>query len=275
VLYNASVYRDETGKVSGVFAAARDITERKRAEEELRKHREHLEELVEQRTRELRETEERAEREYTTIVQTALDGFWVDDLKGRILDVNDSYCKMTGYSREELLTMSIPDIEASERPEDVARHIDKIMNHGYDRFETRHRRKDGTPIEVEVSVNYSEIGGGRLIVFVRDITARKRAEEALRESEGKLRLMFESINDGIVVTDLNGVIIETNARAVRMGACSSKEGLLGRGSLELIAPREHERAAANLQKTLEQGAISNMEYTLTVGITRPQEMIGH
>ena len=99
--------------------------------------------------------------QYTTIVETALDGFWIIDLKGRFLDVNDSYCKMTGYTREELLTMSIPDIEALEEPGETAEHIKKIIEQGYDRFETCHKCKDGKTIQCEVSAKYSDFGGGK------------------------------------------------------------------------------------------------------------------
>jgi PAS domain S-box-containing protein len=101
-----------------------------------------------------------AETKYTTIVEATLDGFWIIDLKGRFLNVNDSYCRMTGYTREELLAMSIPDIEASEKPEETARHIKRIVEQGYDRFETRHRCKDGQIIELEISAKYSDVEGG-------------------------------------------------------------------------------------------------------------------
>ncbi|MBI5081477.1 MAG: PAS domain S-box protein, partial [Chloroflexi bacterium] len=85
----------------------------------------------------------RAEEEYRTIIGTALDGFWITNMQGRFLDVNDAYCNLIGYSREELLTMSIPDVEAVEKPEEIAAHIRKITEVGRDHFETRHRCKDG------------------------------------------------------------------------------------------------------------------------------------
>jgi PAS domain S-box-containing protein len=122
------------------------------------------------------------EEKYRTIVSTTMDSFWIVDMQGRFLDVNDAYCRVIGYSRDELLTMSISDIEAEERTEETARRIQKIMEVGGDRFETRHKCKDGRIIDIEVGVNYMEIGGGRMFVFLHDITERKRAEEALRES---------------------------------------------------------------------------------------------
>jgi hypothetical protein len=166
---------DENGKPLRMVGTCMDITDRKRAEEELKKHRDHLEELVEERTTELRESERRTR----AIIQTALEGFWISDLQGHFLDVNDSYCRMIGYSREELLRMSIPDVEAIEEPEETVKRIKHILEHGYDRFESRHRRKDGKMIDLEISATYSAEGGEQLIVFLRDISERKRAEKQI------------------------------------------------------------------------------------------------
>ncbi|UCH50435.1 MAG: PAS domain S-box protein, partial [Chloroflexota bacterium] len=144
-----------------------------------------------------------AEQEYQTIIQTAMDGFWLADMQGQLLDVNEAYCDLIGYSRDELLNMSIPDVEAVEKPEETAEHIRKIGEFGLDRFETRHRRKDGELVDVEVSVNYVPFHGGRMFVAIRDISERKRAEEALKESEGRYRLIAENISDVIWTSDMN------------------------------------------------------------------------
>jgi PAS domain S-box-containing protein len=148
VLVYASPLRDPDGTLKGYVGSVTDITERKEAE-----------------------------AEYRTILATAMDGFWISDHEGRFIDVNDAACRHLGYSREELLGgMRIKDIEAAESPEDVAPHIRKIREVGHNRFETLHRRRDGTLVDTEVSVNYLDIGGGRFFVFIRDITERKKAE---------------------------------------------------------------------------------------------------
>jgi len=170
-------------------------------------------EELEQRVKELeKETVDRkwAEERSATIIQTALDGFWINDIKGQILDVNDSYCLMTGYTREELIAMSIPDLEEVEKPKETAKHIKKIIKQGYDRFESRHRRKDGKIIEVEVSVKYLGVGGGQMVAFVRDVTERKKAEDAFGKSEEKYRDMFENVSDFLYFHDLEGNFTETN-----------------------------------------------------------------
>lgn len=129
----------------------------------------------------------KSELEHKTILSTAIDGFWLADTQGRILDVNNAYCQMTGYSREEILTMSVPDIEAVEIPEETAHRIQRIIKTSWDRFESRHRCKDGKIIDVEVSVNYLRIEGERFFAFIRDITERKRLGDELRHSMQSLK----------------------------------------------------------------------------------------
>ena len=153
-----------------------------------------------------------AEEKQQAIIKTALDGFWTCNLDGKFLEVNDSYCKMIGYTREELLKMSIQDIEAVENPEQTAQRIKKIAEEGSDRFETQHKRKDGKVIDIEISVNCPNAGEGQMFVFVRDITGRKRAQEALRVSEEKYRSIFESANDLILLIDDKGKILDVNSK---------------------------------------------------------------
>jgi len=133
----------------------------------------------------------RAEEKQKAIIQTALDGFWLCDIKGKILEVNDSYCRMIGYTRKELLEMSIQNIEAIEKPEQTARRIKKIVENGSDRFETRHKRKDGKIIDIEISVNYLNIDEGLMVVFVRDITRRKRVQKLQQDENYVLTLLSQ------------------------------------------------------------------------------------
>jgi PAS domain S-box-containing protein len=163
---------------------------------ELEETHQHLAEL------EVSETErKKAEHELQTILKTALDSFWRTDLEVKFLEVNDSFCKMTGYTREELLKMSTQEIEAVDSPEEIAQRIKKIVEQGSDWFETRHKRKDGNIIDVEVSVNYLDVGEGQFFVFARDITQRKRAEEALKESDEFSTSLLENAPNPITVVN--------------------------------------------------------------------------
>jgi len=154
----------------------------------------------------------RAEEKHRVVLETALDGFWINDLDGRLLEVNDSYCRMVGYTREELLTMSIPDIEAVEKPEETGQHMKKLTEQGSLRFESRHKCKDGRMIDVEISAHYVDTEGGQVVAFVRDITERKRAEQALGESELKYRTLVENIPQKIFLKDRNSVYLSCNSK---------------------------------------------------------------
>jgi diguanylate cyclase (GGDEF)-like protein/PAS domain S-box-containing protein len=117
--------------------------------------------------------------EYHAIIQTTSDGFNICDANGNILEANGSYCRIIGYSVNELKTMNIAELEAIENTEMVAAHISKIINVGSDSFTSRHKRKDGTEIDVEVTITYLDDRGGRFFSFVRDITDRKKLEVEL------------------------------------------------------------------------------------------------
>ena len=132
--------------------------------------------------------------ELKAILRSSQDGFVLLDLSGRILDVNEAACRATGYSREELLGFTIQDVEAQQTPAEIERHIAAVIREGSERFETRHRRRDGSLIEVEVSANYLAAGGGKFVVFLRDISARKKAEQALEFEHSVL----EQVRDDLV-----------------------------------------------------------------------------
>ena len=150
------------------------------------------------------------EEKYKSILQTAVDGFWLSDLQGRLLEVNDSYCRMSGYSKEELLSMYIPEVEGNMGPAEVAAKIDGVLKNGHDRFETRHRHKNGKLYHVEVSVQYLAIDGGKLVTFLRDINVLKEAEEEKKILQGQLlqAQKMESIGRlaGGVAHDFNNML---------------------------------------------------------------------
>lgn len=172
----AKVYRDEHGTPVRMIGSVHDITEQKAAEMELARYREHLEDLVRERTAEV----ERASRRNAIIVHAAMDGFFTASLAGRLIDCNEAYCRMLGYTREEMLQLHLRDIEADETPEEMAAHVRRIGEQGRDRFDTRHRRKDGGLVHVEVNVALATIGEEQhFFAFVHNITDRKAYEAAL------------------------------------------------------------------------------------------------
>lgn len=121
-----------------------------------------------------------SEEKYRTIFRSAMDGFWRVNREGRLLEVNEAYCRMSGYSARELLGLSIPDLEAGGSADALAAHIQKVLREGEDRFESKHFRKDGGIFDIEISVQPCPSDRGQFIVFLRDISDRKKAEETLQ-----------------------------------------------------------------------------------------------
>ncbi len=117
---------------------------------------------------------------YRAVIETSQDGFFVLDIQGRLLEVNDAYTRMSGYSREELLGMNIADLEARMSPQQIAEAIEDISREGGSLFHTLHKAKSGRVRQVEINVSYWPIESGRLFVFARDINLRQRSEALLK-----------------------------------------------------------------------------------------------
>ncbi len=122
------------------------------------------------------------------ILETTMDSYILADTDGKIIEINQAYCDLIGYSREELLKMNIRQLEASMPSEEVEHRIQKMVSLGKDRFETKHKHKDGYLLDLETSISIlNEVERPMIAAFMRDITQRKKAENALRDNEYLLR----------------------------------------------------------------------------------------
>ena len=174
-------------------------------------------------------------QQYQAVVQASMDGFWITDGEGCILEANEAICKMHGYTREQLIGLRIPDIEADETPELAAAHMRTMVENGYVRFEARHKRRDQSVFHVDVSVLFVPALGDRFYAFVRDITAQKLGQERLQVAAN----VFEHAREGILVTDANACIIEINQAFTRITGYSRSE-VLGRNPSLLSSGRHTE-----------------------------------
>ena len=177
VSLSISPIRDEGGAVLGAATVARDISGRKADESRLKMFR--------------------------ALLDKSNDAIEVLDPETfRLLDVNETACRSLGYSRDELLTMSILDIDP-EVDEQKSKQLDEELHaRGSVVLETRHRRKDGSTFPVEVGISQVKLDRDYRITVARDITERKRAETMLRDSEARLRAIFDGALDGIAMVDL-------------------------------------------------------------------------
>jgi PAS domain S-box-containing protein len=199
--YNDSDIRQLTLLMEGMWT----IIRHKRTEEALQTAREELEQRVEARTAELEKANAALQAEVTERkqIEQALreseqrlrslyegidDGVFVHDAEGRILDCNAATCRRLGYTREELLHMTTRDIDAPEFAEGFEARLAQQQAEGQLTCEGIHVTKDGRRIAVDVNTSVIEYRGEpAVLAVVRDITERKRAEEALRRSEANLR----------------------------------------------------------------------------------------
>jgi two-component system cell cycle sensor histidine kinase/response regulator CckA len=190
----------EDGAVAGTISFGIDMTERKAMEEKLR---------------------------FTQLSVDSAEEMvcWISQ-NGRLLYVNDSFCRCHGYSREELLDMAIYDIDPNLPMRSWPERWLEDQTRGRLPFETVHNTKDGRLLPVEVVVHDVEYGGIQLnVAFHRDITERKTAEEALRESQARFKAVFENTAIGVVICDRRGQVLRANA---------AMEQLLGRAEAELV-----------------------------------------
>jgi len=117
---------------------------------------------------------------YRRLVRTSPDACLLTDDDGRLLDVNDAYCQLSGYARADLLQLSLQQILALDEPGAITRQLATIRRTGSARSETLQRRQDGTCSAVELSISWSGESGGRFLVFVHDLRARQQTERLLR-----------------------------------------------------------------------------------------------
>jgi PAS domain S-box-containing protein len=179
-------------------------------------------------------------QEYDIFIGTTTDSFAILDLKGRILEVNDAYCRLMGYTREEFLGKSLADIEAKESEEDTRRHIQYIKKNGYDRFFSQLRHKNGSVLDVEISARFLNVRGGMFFAFTRDITAQVEAQKQLEHSEARYRAIVDGQAELICRYDADCRLTFVNEAYCRYFAMT-REALLGVDWLTLVP--ENERAS--------------------------------
>ncbi|HEU4846632.1 MAG TPA: PAS domain S-box protein, partial [Rubrobacteraceae bacterium] len=260
--------------MGAVVINSRDITERKRAEAEIRRLNEDLEARVAERTIQLEsalaELEQRerslleSERQLRQLFENSADALFVHDEHGRFVDCNAQACRALGYTREELLELSVADlathlISEEERREKKGRTLWERARRGAPGrmvgFEENElRRKDGTTFPVEVGVGALEYKGRRLIfASVRDTTERKLAEAALKESERRYRAVVEQAAEGILLVDVDTKrVLETNAAYQDLLGYSTEEAL--RLSLYELVPYSREDMDCYVERVLESGS---------------------
>jgi len=207
------------------------------------------------------------EARYRLVYENLADGVFRTDQDGIILMSTAKGAEIFGYTVEELEGKSFTMLL---HPDDMPAILHAFAE-SRDRMETvpggieaRGVRKDGSTIHFHTT-NSVLIKGGEFQGYqslIRDVTIRKEAEEALRESEELYRGLIDTSPDAITLTDLEGNLVFVNDQVLRLHRASSREELMGISAFDLIAEEDHERAMENLKRTLAEGSIRNVRYTM-------------
>jgi PAS domain S-box-containing protein len=239
VSYNAATFNDRDGKLQGVFAAARDVTDQKALEERLREQRTYLRGLIE----------------------SSVDGLVTVDPEGFISDVNDRMCEMTDYGRTELIGTRFADYFTD--PELARTGVQRTFDAG---FVTEYALTliSRTRRHLRVSFNASVFRGADgdvrgIFASARDVTDRVRLEDQLREQQTYLRGLIESSVDGLVTVDPEGFITDVNAQMCKM-AGYERADLIGSAFNHYFT--DPGAADAGVNQTLGLGVVTNYELVL-------------
>ena len=230
-------------KPSAIQGIARDITASVRANQALQ------------------ESQER----YRTLAENAMDGIYVISPDG-FEYVNPAFEKIFGYKAHEVcqndfnfLDLIHPDDRELVLQRENGRKKGKELPPEYS-FRILTKNKKIKHVEVSTVPLHGE--KVRVLGILRDATIRKQAEEALRDSEEKYKILVQTSPDAVTVTDLEGRITYVSRQTLELHGYRHEKELLRKSAFELISPVDRKRAMINLQKTLKEGRLKNMEYTL-------------
>jgi diguanylate cyclase (GGDEF)-like protein/PAS domain S-box-containing protein len=173
------------------------------------------------------------------LIDRAVDAaFWADQ-RGRFFYVNEAACASLGYTRDELLQRSVPDILPPADADLFARLSEQVRRYGPFTFECVHVAKGGIPFPVEVTLSHLEFNGrGFYGAFARDIAERQQVDLALRESEERYRSLFDGVPIGLYRTTPSGVLLDANAALVKILGYPSRVSLLQANAADIYVDLE-------------------------------------
>jgi two-component system, cell cycle sensor histidine kinase and response regulator CckA len=209
--------------------------------------------------REAQEALARAERRFTQLVEHASDGIALTDTALRLVAVNSAACRLTGYTQDELLQRRVPDLLD---PEDLAAMpllLDDVRAGRDVVTERRIRRKDGSVLVAEVSARLSEDDGVQAIV--RDVTKRHEAEQALRESEERFRLLYQYLPLAYQSLSEHGTLVMVNDAWLALTGYTRGRAV-GRRFSEFLAPPSTEVYESKFWRAIATADVHDVELTV-------------
>jgi PAS domain S-box-containing protein len=201
-----------------------------------------------------------SDEKYRQIFNTETDAIMLFDAETRhFIDVNDAALNLYGYTKEEFLKLSHQDITAEPEKSDVT--IEQTLKGKLDRIPVRyHKKKSGTLFPVEISSNTFTLKNRKVLCgAIRDITERKRTEEALQESKERYRMIFENIQDVYYEVTLDGIILEVSP-SIKEVSKYTREELIGTSAYHLYA--DPEKRDEFVRELLKNGKVDDYEIIL-------------
>jgi PAS domain S-box-containing protein len=199
------------------------------------------------------------EEKYKVIQETSIDSFCITDLSGHLLDVNNPFIAMMGYTKKELLTKTLQDLENKNNSGAINQIIERVIQTGTETSEVEQQNKKGEVLEVLVSVTYNSRFNGRLYVFFHNNTDKNITDKILKLSEQKYNTMLNASPDGIILINNKGIIIEVSEIGLELFGFNNKEELHGKHYLYLVAPEEKNIIKEVISKTIDEGINQNIE----------------
>ena len=230
---NYPIFRDD-GSYAGSIGMLNDITERKRSEDELA----------------LR----------AQLLDSANDSIVLHDFEGRFHYANEVTCRFYGYTSEELKQKNVFELNTPESAKDQQFRINELKTKGRVVFEAVNSRKDGSRFPIEVNARVIEIGGKQFVLSVaRDITERKQAEAALRESEERLRRITDNMLDMVCQTDARGIVQYASPSNESVMGYKPKD-LLGKPVFNFVHPDDLNRVITAFQAAINASLRGKVEF---------------
>ena len=246
--------RTEGVAVPVVRGIAHDITEQRQAEHRLHEITKKLIDEAVGREQALREA-----LLFRTLVDQSNDAIELVDLDTlKFLDVNETACRVLGYSRKELLAIGVAGVDPRLNDELHKTARKDLYRTGKATMESVHRRKDGSEFPVELTLQRVQLDRDYVVAVVRDVTERQRAESALRASESHFRMLVEQASDGIFVSDAEGRYLDVNRAGAEMLGYS-KEEIVQRSIADVVVPEEIQRIPGEAQ-SLQGEKITRVEW---------------
>jgi PAS domain S-box-containing protein len=202
-----------------------------------------------------------SEDKFRALFELANDAIFILDMEGNVIDVNRTAYERLGYTKEEILSMHLSQLDHPDFRETIPQRIEHMQKHGWYQGDLAHLRKDGTVMPVEINARIMDIAGKKVILSsCRDITERKRAEEALRTSEERLNTILDNVGGAIFIKDAQYRYVYVNRKVCEVFGRRAEE-IIGKSDRDFFSDGSVEEIMRSDRPVIERGETISREET--------------